>query len=86
MAGNIEKSRHGARSAALASQKAMLLALEYPEAKHGGSRKAGSSLDSELGFTKGLLSQARQIIRYAGDRGICIHQPGAGNEVKVVAA
>lgn len=50
-----------------ASQKAMLLALEYPETDNKGGRgKKNSSQTKE--FSPALLSQARQIIRYAGDR------------------
>jgi ParB-like chromosome segregation protein Spo0J len=52
-----------------ASQKAMLLALEFPETKQG-KRNDLTSLESKevAGFSPTLLSQARLIKRYAGDQ------------------
>lgn len=50
-----------------ASQKAMLLAVEYPEATHGGARTKGSSRQTLLDFDKNLLSRARVIHKHAPD-------------------
>jgi hypothetical protein len=48
-------------------EKAMALALLYPEErKHGGARKKGSSLETKLeGFSKARLSQARAVLRHS---------------------
>ena len=53
-------------------QKAMALALIYPEPEHGGSRKKGSSKVSELGFSKQRLSQARSVLAYSRDLAMAV--------------
>jgi hypothetical protein len=40
-------------------------ALLFPEAQHGGSRKKGTSSETELGFSKVRLSQARTVLAYS---------------------
>ena len=52
-------------------QAAMGVALVFPDAKHGGDRKSSlaNKLDpKELGFSKGLLSQARFVLRHCRDK------------------
>lgn len=52
-----------------ASQKAMLLAMEYPEdgeRGRGKKDKGGENADT-LGFSRDLLRNARLIVRWAGD-------------------
>lgn len=66
-----------------ASQKAMLLAMEYPEnGKRGPKAKNGPAANSqdslEIGFSAELLRQARLIVRYAGD----LSERVAGGAVK----
>jgi hypothetical protein len=39
-------------------QRAMAVAMMYPEARHGGSRQAGSSSATELDISKDRLSMA----------------------------
>ena len=49
-------------------QKAMAVAMIYPDAEHGGARDKGvSSLKNKLEFNKGYISQARTILKYAID-------------------
>lgn len=50
-----------------ASQKAVLLALEFPEGTAKGGRGKKENLLDSKGFSGPLLSQARQIVRWAGD-------------------
>ena len=45
------------------SQRAMAVAMMYPEARHGGSRQAGSSSATELDISKDRLSMARTVLR-----------------------
>jgi len=44
-------------------QRAMAVAMMYPEARHGGSRQAGSSSATELDISKDRLSMARTVLR-----------------------
>jgi hypothetical protein len=46
-------------------QRAMGHALLYPEGRQGGSRKRGASSETELGFSKVRLSQARTVLAYS---------------------
>jgi hypothetical protein len=48
-----------------AGQKAMAFALLYPEAKRGGVRRKGASSESELGFSKVRLSDARAVLAHS---------------------
>jgi hypothetical protein len=43
----------------------MRLALLYPEPKHGGARKKGSSSETKLEISKARLSQARAVLAYS---------------------
>jgi hypothetical protein len=47
------------------SQRAMAVAMAYPEAKHGGARQKGSSLETKLEFSSALLSQARAVLAHS---------------------
>ena len=50
------------------SQRAMAVAMAYPEARHGGARTKGASSATELeGVSKATLSQARLVLKYNRD-------------------
>jgi hypothetical protein len=57
-----------ARRHMTAGQRAMAVAMVYPEAEHGGKRPRGSSSETKLdGFSKARLSQARTVLAHASD-------------------
>lgn len=45
-------------------QRAMAVAMMYPDAKHGGDRKAGASSKNELDVATGAVSEARTVLRW----------------------
>ena len=55
---NVKRRRH-----LNSGQRAMAVAMMYPEARHGGSRQAGSSSATELDISKDRLSMARTVLR-----------------------
>jgi ParB-like chromosome segregation protein Spo0J len=66
------KSR-GERRDITKGQRAMAHALLYPEAKHGGTRKKGSSLENKLeNVSAARLSQARQVLRHSPELALAV--------------
>ena len=53
-------------------QRAMGYALLFPDAKQGGSRKKGASSETELGFSKVRLSEARAVLAYSRDLALAV--------------
>jgi hypothetical protein len=59
-------------------QQAMRLAFLYPEAKHGGLRKKGSSSETKLeNVSKARLSQARAVLGYSRELALAVRDGAA---------
>src|SRR5262245_794153 len=66
MADRSEASDESERLDITKGQRAMAHAWLYPDAKHGGARKKGSTSETKLdGFSAARVSQARKVLAFS---------------------